>query len=373
MTFERQPRTSAKWSAYPQDVLPLWVAEMDYPLAPSIAAALHSAIDRSDTGYRWAGDLPEALAEFTARRLGWAVDPSRVMVLGDLLVGMAETVRRLTDGALVITTPVYPPFSHVATSVVGRELVEVPLIPGQGLDLEGLAAAFARPEVTGFLLCNPHNPTGDIWSREQLVEIATLARRHDVLVISDEIWAPLTLPGREMTPYLSLGEELTGPDVALVSASKAFNLAGLKAAQVVAGSDATMAKLTERIPIEVTYSAGHLGVIAAIAAYREGDGWLDETRQLIADRAGQLADLLAEHLPAIAYTPGEATYLAWLDCRDLGLGDDPAKVFLDRGRVALNAGREFGAPGAGFVRLNLATTPEVITEAVRRMSDAIAP
>lgn len=373
MTIERSARTSAKWRAYPDDVLPLWVAEMDYPLAPPIAAALHAAIDRSDTGYRWVGDLPAALAEFSERRLGWAPDPARVMLLGDVLVGMAETVRRLSDGALVITPPVYPPFFHVATTIVGRELVEVPLVPGEGLDLEGLARAFARPEVTAFLLCNPHNPTGDIWSREQLIEVATLARRHGVLVISDEIWAPLTLPGRTMTPYLSLGEELTGPDVALVAASKAFNLAGLKAAQVIAGSEDTMRGLSERIPIEVTYSAGHLGVIASIAAYREGDAWLDETRARIAANAVLLQELLAEHLPAVAYVPGESTYLAWLDCRGLGLGDDPAAAFLERGRVALNPGPDFGAQGAGYVRLNLATTPEVIEEAVHRMRVATIP
>lgn len=299
MALDLPARTSTKWRAYPEDVLPLWVAEMDFPLADPIATALHEAIDRSDVGYRWAGELPTSLAEFSARRLGWAPDPSRVMLLGDVLVGMSETVRRMSSGALVITPPVYPPFFHVATTIVGRPLVEVPLVPGVGLDLEGLAHAFARPEVTSFLLCNPHNPTGEIWTREQLVEVATLARRHDVIVISDEIWAPLTLPGRTMTPYLSLGEELTGPDIALVAASKAFNLAGLKAAQVIAGSDETMRLLSERIPIEVTYSAGHLGVIASIAAYREGDAWLDATRASIADNADLLASLLAEHLPAI--------------------------------------------------------------------------
>lgn len=368
MTIDRPPRTSAKWSAFPEDVLPLWVAEMDYPLAPPIAAALHAAIDRSDTGYRWSGDLPEALAEFSSRRLDWSLDPGRVVLLGDVLVGMAEALRRLTDGALVITPPVYPPFFHVATSVVGRDLVEVPLIPHEGLDLAGLEAAFSRREVTAFLLCNPHNPTGDIWSREQLTEVATLARRHGVLVIADEIWAPLTMPGYEMTPYLSLGEELTGPDIALVSASKAFNLAGLKAAQVVAGSDETMRMLSDRIPVEVTYSAGHLGVIASITAYRHGDEWLDATRERIRGNADLLSRLLREHIPGIAYAPGDATYLAWLDCRGLDLGDNPAEAFLEQGRVALNAGTDFGRQGAGFVRFNLATTPEVIEEAVRRMS-----
>lgn len=372
MTLDLPARTSAKWRAYPPDVLPLWVAEMDFPLAEPIAAALRDAVDRSDTGYRWAGDLPDALAEFSARRLGWSPDPGRVMLLGDVLVGMSETVRRMSDGAMVITPPVYPPFFHVATTIVGRALVEVPLVPGEGLDLDGLAAAFARTEVTSFLLCNPHNPTGDIWTRDQLVEVATLARRHDVIVIADEIWAPLTLPGRAMTPYLSLGEELTGPDIALVSASKSFNLAGLKAAQIVAGSDETLQRLTERIPVEVTYSAGQLGVIASIAAYRAGDAWLDATRARIDANAQLLSALLDEYLPTVAYVPGESTYLAWLDCRRLGLGDDPASAFLERGRVAVNPGTDFGTQGAGFVRLNLATTPEILTEAVCRMSVAAA-
>lgn len=371
MKFARPDRNSAKWRTYDEDVLPLWIAEMDYPLAPCIAKALHDAVDRSDTGYRFAADLPQVLSEFWARRIGWAPDPDRIMLIGDVLVGMAETLRRLSTGALVITPPAYPPFFHVAVDIVGRELVEVPLIPGEGLDFAGLAEAFARPEVTTFLLGNPHNPTGDVWSRDQLRRIAELAREHDILVISDEIWAPLTMPGTTMTPYLSLGEELTGPDLALVSASKAFNLAGLKAAQIIAGSDAMNERIRATIPIEISYSTGQFGVIAAIAAFREGDEWLDQTRAQIAHNADLLGTLLAESLRQVRYTPPEATYLAWLDFRELGLGDDPAAVLLERGRVALNSGPAFGEQGKGWARLNLATTPDIITEAVARMSAAI--
>jgi len=371
VSFERPDRRSAKWRTYDADVLPLWIAEMDYPLAPCIAAALHDAVDRSDTGYRFAADLPQALSEFWARRIGWAPDPDRIMLIGDVLVGMAESLRRLSAGALVITPPAYPPFFHVAVDLVGRDLVEVPLIPGEGLDFDGLATAFARPEVTTFLLGNPHNPTGDIWSADDLRRIAELAREYDVLVISDEIWAPLTMPGKTMTPYLSLGEELTGPDVALVSASKAFNLAGLKAAQMIAGSDATMERIRAAIPLEISYSTGQFGVIASIAAFRDGDAWLDDTRAQIASNADLLATLLAESLPQVHYTPPEATYLAWLDFRELGLGDDPAAVLLERGRVALSTGPAFGEQGKGWARLNLATTPEIISEAVTRMLAAM--
>lgn len=368
--FTRPPRTSAKWGYFAPDVLPLWVAEMDFPLSPAIASALHDAIDRSDTGYRWAGELPAALSDFWSRRFGWAPEPARVMVLGDVLVAMAETIRRMTDGAVVITPPAYPPFFRVVTDVVGRELVQVPLT-SDGLDMDGLARAFARPEVTSFLLGNPHNPTGHVWSPAHLEQVATLARTHGVTVISDEIWAPLTMPGVQMTPYLSLGEDLTGPDIALVSASKAFNLAGLKCAQVIGGSAETAKALAESIPLEITYSAGHLGVIATIAAFHDDDTWLDATRDVISANARLLHALLGEHLPSIAFTIPEATYLAWLDCRELGLGDDPSAVFLERGRVALNPGRDFGREGAGFVRLNLATSADNIEVAVARMSQAV--
>lgn len=352
-------------------MLPLWVAEMDFPLAEAIAQALHDAIDRSDTGYRWAGDLPEALAGFAHRRLRWTIDPARVTVIGDVLVAMAESLRHLTDpGDVVITPPVYPPFFSVITRVVGRGVVEVPLV-GDRLDLAGLEGAFARPDVTAFLLSSPHNPTGTIHTLDELEAVARLARAHGVVVVADEIWAPLPLHGRTVTAYLTLGEDLTGPDVSLISASKAFNLAGLKCAQMVAGSSATADRLRERMPLEVTYSASHLGVIAQVAAYADGDAWLDDTLGLISSRADLLGDLLARDIPAIRYTPPEASYLAWLDCRALGLGDDPAAVFLERGRVALNAGPDFGRQGNGFARLNLATTSETIAEAVERMRSAI--
>ena len=362
-------RTSAKWRVYDADVLPLWVAEMDFPLAPPIARALHDAVDRSDTGYRWDAGLPEALAGFAASRLGWHVDPSRVTTIGDVLVAMTEALRHLADpGGVVITPPVYPPFFSVVTRIVGRDVVEVPLVEGSQLDLAGLDAAFARPDVTAFLLSSPHNPTGTIHSREALETVARLARAHGVVVIADEIWAPLPLEGREVTPYLTLGEDLTAPDVSLISASKAFNLAGLKCAQMVTGSQATADRLKQRMPVEVTYSASHLGVIAQVAAYTDGDAWLDETLARISANAQLLADLLAREIPAIRYAPPEASYLAWLDCRDLGLGDAPAVIFRERGRVALNDGCEFGTQGRGFARLNLATTPEVLEEAVARMA-----
>ena len=201
----------------------------------------------------------------------------------------------------------------------------------------------------------------------ELTAVAALAGRYGVRVVADEIHAPLTAPGVDFVPYLSVPG--AGSGLSLMSASKAWNLAGLKAALALAGPEA--AADLARLPEEVSHGPSHVGAIAHTAALRDGTPWLDALLDGLDDNRRLLADLLARHLPAITYRPGEATYLAWLDCRALGLGDDPADVFLQRGRVALNSGLPFGTGGAGHVRLNLATSPEVIEEGVRRMVAAL--
>lgn len=345
---------------------------MDFDLAPAIAEALHSAVDRSDTGYRWPGELPEAVGEFMLRHFGWQVDPGHVTVLPDVLTGMAEAIRAVSvDGeSVVITPPIYPPFFHVTQRIARRGVVEVPLAD-DALDLDRLAHAFARPEVTAFLMCHPHNPTGYVADPQTLAAVARLARSHGVRVISDEIWSSLTWGEEPFVPYLSIDAELTAPDIALVSAAKAFNLAGLKCAQVIAGGSKTAAMLRESIPIETTYGTGHLGVLASLAAYRDADAWLAHTVAVIAGNIGVLQRQLAAHLPQAGFHAPQATYLAWLDCRRLGLGDDPADAFLARGRVAVNGGRLYGDVGRGFVRVNVATEPDVVVEIVRRMAQAV--
>ncbi len=369
----RAQHTSAKWRTYEGDVLPAWIAEMDLDLAACVAEALHRAIDRSDTGYRHDGELPDALVEFSARQANWTFPTQHVMVLPDVLTGMAQAMGALTGehDSVVITPPIYPPFFNVTRSIARRGIVEVPLVD-DAVDLEGLAAAFARPEVTAYLMCHPHNPTGFTADASTLRTIAELARAHGVTVISDEIWAPLTWGDEPFVPYLTVDPDLTGPDVALVSASKAFNLAGLKCAQIVAGSAQTARRLRDGIPIEVTYGTGHLGVIASIAAYREGDDWLSHTVDLLESNMHLLQRELTAALPEVGFRAPDATYLAWLDCRPLGLGEDPAAVFLEHGRVAFNAGHLYGDIGKGFVRVNIATDPQVVVEMVRRMAHAVA-
>jgi cystathionine beta-lyase len=363
-------RRSWKWLRYPADVLPAWVAEMDVPVAEPVRAALRAAVDLGDLGYADAGDLPRAYADFAAARLGWPVDPAQVRLVPDVMVGVAEILRTSTApvDSVVINPPVYPPFFDTLAEV-GRPIVEIPLVrtaTGWGLDLDGLERAF-RAGARVYLLCSPHNPTGTVWSRADLTRIAELADRYGVLVLADEIHAPLTLAGARHVPFLSTGDAAAAHSVVLTSASKAWNLAGLKCAVAISASD-RMRTALDRLPEAVQYRTGNLGVLAAVAAFRGGGVWLDALLAHLDRNRRLLVDLLAESLPEVGYLPPQASFLAWLDCSALALGDDPAAAFLERGRVALSRGPDFGRQGAGFARLNIGTSEALLTEAVRRMA-----
>lgn len=368
-------RQSAKYQAYAADVIPAWVAEMDFPLAEPIARALHHAIDRSDTGYQSGRGLREALVDFAETEWGWTVAGRDVTGIPDVLTGVDWGIRLMTspgDG-VVITTPVYPPFFTTIRDMAERVVVDVPLARtgdgGYALDLEALGEAFARPDVTAFVLCSPHNPTGTVPSRTELEQVALLADEHGVAVVADEIHAPLTLAGAQHTPYVSVaGEDANA--VSLVAASKTWNLPGLKCAQMVTTAR-TRPVVHERLPKEVVYGTGHLGVIASIAAYREGGPWREHVLGILDGNRRLVADLLAERLPRARYMQPQASYLAWIDLSAYAVEADPSALLLDRARVALNAGPTFGAGGDGHVRLNMATAPVILAEIITRVADAL--
>lgn len=369
---ELRRRTSIKWRRFPPDVLPAWVAEMDVPLAEPVVRALTEAIARGDTGYPEPSGYAEAFADFAKARWGWELDPGRTAAVPDVMRGIVEILRLVTgDGdAVILNPPVYPAF-FLFLRRLDRRVVPVPLTPGHRLDLDALETAFAQATAGGrraaYLLCSPHNPTGTVHTRQELAAVSELAARHRVRVVADEIHAPLVYPEAEHVPYLSLPG--TGDAFALLSASKAWNLAGVKAAIAVAGEDA--ADELARLPEDVGYGVTHLGVIGHTAALRHGREWLDALLAGLDANRRLLADLLAEHLPQVRYRPPEGTYLAWLDCRALELPGDPAEVFLERGRVGLSPGPSFGPGGEGHVRLNFATSPRLLTEIVRRMAAAV--
>lgn len=374
---ELRDRRSEKWRAHPEDVLPMFIAEMDFQLAPAIRDALVRAAEIGDTGYINGADRGafEAFADFAAERWGWRPDPARMERSADVGVVIVETLRRVIEpgDGVIIMPPVYPPF-WPNTEEAGGRVVEVPFVAsddgrGHRMDLDGIERALASGEARAVLLCNPHNPLGVVHTRDELAALAEIVERHGGAVVSDEIHAPLVHSGVEFTPYLDVSDAARAHGIAAVSGSKAFNLAGLKWAAFVAASDRTDAVL-KSLPTSVGYRGGLFGELANRAAFEEARGWLDEARAQIEANFALLRELVAELLPGASVHPASAGYLAWLDLRALGWGDDPAAVALERARVALSNGPAFGAEGRGFARMNLGCAPEVVREAVERIAAA---
>jgi cystathionine beta-lyase len=363
-------RRSAKWAYYEPDVLPAWVAEMDFPLAAPVKQALLEAVELDDCGYAWPDGLGlgEAFAGFAASRWDWEVDPGSVSAAPDVVAAIGALLGAIAEPGdpVMINTPVYHPF-FAAIEQLGCELAEAPLLEGR-LDPEAIEGRFAAGAVA-LILCSPHNPTGGVPSREELAAIAAAAERHGAWVLADEIHAPLILPGASHVPFLTVSEAAAERGIALCSASKAFNLAGLHCAQIVTASKSAAA-VVEGLPFGATHP-GHLGAIASVAAFRGGEPWLDDLLAVLDHNRDLLGRLLAERLPEAGCEPPEAGYLAWLDLRAFELGEDPSQALLKRGRVALSPGPNFGPQGAGFARLNFGTSPALLEEIVERMAKAV--
>ncbi|MFO7243254.1 MAG: aminotransferase class I/II-fold pyridoxal phosphate-dependent enzyme [Actinomycetes bacterium] len=363
-------RTSIKWTQYGPDVLPLWVAEMDVPLAEPIADALVKAVREGDMGYPGSWKFREALASFAADSWGWEPAVADMRPIASVIVGYTDAILAATDvgSHVVVTSPVYPPF-YTYLREAGREILEAPLTEDMRIDLDALASAFAAATAGGrsaaFLLCNPHNPGGTVHTREELEQVAELAARHGVQVVSDEIHAPIVYSDSTYVPYLTVDPR----GVAVHAASKGWNLAAVPGAIVVFGPEA--GELKRALMAGAHHWPTHLGTIAQTVAWNDCRDWLADVLRGLDENRRLLGELLAEHLPGARYHVPQATYLTWIDCRGLGLGDDPAAVFLTKGRVAFNSGPTFGTGGAGHVRLNIATSPAIIEEAVRRMASVL--
>ncbi|GAA1468244.1 cystathionine beta-lyase [Microbacterium thalassium] len=364
-------RSSTKWRKYPDDVLPLFVAETDFALAPGITAALARAVGLGDTGYTPPDPgIRDAFARFAQRRFGWDVDPARVRSTGDVIMGVVEILRAVTDPGdrVVVTPPVYPPF-YDCVPEAGGVVERVPLIETDAaweLDLAGIEAALADG-ARAVLLCNPHNPTGTAHARESLAALSDIAERHGAVVVSDEIHAPLVQPGVAFTPFLAASPAAARVGYAVTSASKAFNLAGLKCALMVTADDATT-RVVNGLPVEVEWRTGLFGALAGVAAFsEESDAWLDALLARLDENRRLLADLLAEHVPGARFRIPDAGFLAWVDLTDLGWGDNPAVKILRDAKVALHFGPHFGVEGRGHVRINFGCSPDVLREAVERI------
>lgn len=364
-------RSSTKWRTYADDVLPMFVAETDFPLAEPITRVLAEAVAIGDTGYTPPRPgVAEAFVDFARRRLDWEVEPQRVRWTGDVMMGVVEVLRATISPGdrVVMTPPVYPPFGP-SIEEAGGVVESVPLIDTGSaweLDLPGIEAALASG-ARAVLLCNPHNPTGTVHSRESLAELARVARHHNAVVVSDEIHAPLVHPGVTYTPFLASGSDAAHIGYAVTSASKAFNLAGLKCAVMVTASDETT-RVIRGLPWEVEWRTGLFGALANNAAFSpESDEWLDGLLAALDHNRRLLAELVAEHLPLARYRVPDAGFLGWIDVSAYGWGDDPAPRIRREARVALHHGPLFGPQGVGHVRVNFGCAPEVLTEAIGRI------
>jgi len=364
-----------KWGTVDPDVLPAWVAEMDYATAPAVADAIRRAVEDGVLGYPpfdlGGGALGEAYAGFAQRHYGQLVDPDHVQPVVDVTAGVRVALDVLSaDGPVVLPTPAYHPQFGVIP-LTGREVWELPVPPDADsgmVDLDRLDRLFTDGART-LLLTQPHNPLGHVYSRAELEGIRDVVVRHGGRVVSDEIHAPLVLPGAEHVPYLSL-PGTADHAVAVLAASKAFNIAGLRCAQIVTADPVTRDRLLD-VPMAQNDSWSTLGEIAAVAAYDDGDAWLAALVGRLDEQRTLFGSLLAEHLPEARMRPLAATYLAWLDLRAYG-HDDPAAVALEKGRVQLEPGYRYQAGLTGHVRLNLATSPDRLTEIVRRLAASLA-
>jgi cystathionine beta-lyase len=368
--------SSEKWRGFPADVLPLPVMEMDFPIAQPIRDVLIEMVNHSDLGYL--GPVPEladGFAEFCVKRWGWEIDKSQVRIAADVGVGCVEVLRVITQPGdrILINSPVYQNFFNWINEV-RLEKVDIPFVNSGSqnddvnpwtLDLDEVEKSYASG-IKVHLLCSPHNPLGRIYSREELNRIADMAKKYGVIVISDEIHSLLTFKTHEFIPFLTISETAREVGITVTSASKGWNIAGLKSALIVSQNGA-IDEVLKLMPPAVKFRSSILGAFASAAAFKDGEVWLDSVIDTLEKNSVMVRDLLSAKLPSVKMHLPQSSYVAWLDLTSLNLGENPAQTLLERGKVAFNAGHMYGAQSSQFVRLNYATSQIILTEAIDRI------
>ena len=376
---ELQTHHSEKWRTFPKDVLPFPVAEMDFPVAEPIREVLTEMIKHSDLGYL--GNIPEmgtAFAGFANRRWNWTLDPLQVRIGTDVGVAIVELIRIFMRPGekILVSSPVYQNF-YTWINETRIEKVDVPFIQNDGepdgsgwtIDWPGIEKAY-KSGIKVHLLCSPHNPIGKVYSRADLIKVAELAKENGVAVISDEIHAPLTYTEANFVPFLSLGGVAEEVGVSVTSASKGWNIAGLKCAIIISQNEKMNEKLKE-LPIAMHYRSSLLGAFASVAAFESGEVWLESVIRNLDDNRKLISSLIQSKVPEIGFREPHSTYLAWFDLSKLNLGEKPTDVILEKAKVALNPGSIYGADFSNFARFNFATSPTLITDALERIARAL--
>ena len=374
---DRQRTDSSKWQKYGPDVLPLWVADMDFQSPEPVIRALRERVEHGVFGYL-ALEQPEfheLFADRLLKRYGWRVSPDAVVLIPGVIPGFNVAGRILTEPGegLILQTPVYPPILRAASSI-GLTREEAPLARRPDgryeVDVDAFTAAI-RDRTRFFLMCNPHNPVGRVFTRQELTSLAQVCLRRGLAIVADEIHCELTLGGQRHIPIASLDPEIAERTITLMAPSKTFNLAGLKCSVAIIPNAALRGKFVNG-RIDLVQTVNIFGYTAAFAAYRDGQAWLDELLRYLEANRDFVSEYVRSRLPGVSMSPPEATYLAWLDCRNAGIpGNDAFTFFLQKARVALNDGALFGAGGAGHVRLNFGCPRPLLTRALDQMRDAL--
>jgi len=376
--IDRRATASNKWRKYPADVLPLWVADMDFTSPEPVVRALRERVEHGVYGYGFEEPgFAQVFVDRLQKRYGWTVSPEAVVMIPGVIPGFNVACRALTrpgDG-LLLQVPVYPPILRApGNHEITRD--EAPLARDRdgryAVDLDAFRAAI-HPRTRAFLLCNPHNPVGRVFTREDLAGLAQICLERDLSIIADEIHCDLLYQGQHHIPMASLGPEIERRTITLMAPSKTFNLAGLKVSVAVIPDASLRERFMAARGDYVQAQVNVLGYAAAFAAYRDGDAWLAELLRYLEANRDYLADYVRRHLPGVTMTPPEGTYLAWLDCRGAAAAAaDPFTFFLERAKVACNDGALFGRGGQGFVRLNFGSPRSILTEGLERMRRALA-
>ncbi len=375
----RRGTNSYKWdSAADADVLPLWVADMDFRTAPCIIEALRRRVEHGIFGYTRVPDAYyEAVIDWFGRRHGWQIDREWIIYTSGVVPALSAVIKALTDSGdrVLVQTPVYNCFfSSIRNN--GCELVASPLIRDGNtyrMDFDDLERKAADPRTKLLLLCNPHNPVGRVWTREELLRIGDICLRNGVRVVSDEIHCELTQPGYEYIPFASLSEAFQANTITCLSPSKAFNIAGLQIANIVSSDEEVRRRIDRAININEVCDVNPFGVEALIAAYGRGADWLEALNAYLNENYRCLCGYFAEQLPQLSVTKLEGTYLVWVDCRALRLSSaELAERLLERQKLWLNEGTMYGTEGEGFLRINIACPRSRLMKALERLKAGVA-
>lgn len=373
--IELQKKQSEKWRAFDHEILPMPFAVMDYEIAQPIKDSLIAMINNSDTGYLGkAPEVAEGLAAFAAQRWDWAIEPDQVRLCTDVGVGVIEVARQITQPGdqILINSPVYFNFYNWIAEL-NCIVIDAPLIEkdqSYQLDFIAIESAYANG-VKIHILCNPHNPVGAVFSKVDLSQLATMAEKYGVIILADEIHAPLVYAEQQFMPFLNASPTAKEVGIAFLSATKAWNIAGLKCAQIVAQGEATRA-IVKKLPVALHSRASLLGAVASAKAWHNSGDWLDAVIEDLTEKRALLQTLVNEELPDVHCVKPYGGYFGWLDLRALNIKDDLAELFMTHGKIAIASGHLYGPGGNGFIRINFATSSEIVTEAVKRIKTAIA-